>query len=186
MSVSDIVLILKKENGELKFQVSAVPSSFSTFQGKVFSKIKKDLPPGWKFTLKYKNKVSKQIFKMQDDEDVERVLSEPSSFEILVFPSDTPDNIVAVTKKSIYYILLSIFTFFWCVPNLSNLYLSESSEPAIVQSSEFADETPISDSLSNSTGSLSDVDPPITSSTNSKLSQYLTINAKIFPYQIVQ
>ncbi|KAJ1554363.1 hypothetical protein HK096_003925, partial [Nowakowskiella sp. JEL0078] len=96
------VLVLKKENEDLYFElVSARPSTFDMFLEKVLLKIREDLPPGCTPTLKYKNNVSKQYFEMRDNEDVERVLSMPSSFEILVFPKKPHENIV-VAKQSIY------------------------------------------------------------------------------------
>ncbi|KAJ1557468.1 hypothetical protein HK096_007128 [Nowakowskiella sp. JEL0078] len=112
MSSIPVVLILKKKNEDERFFLQlAFPSTFATFREKISLKIRDDLPPGCTFTLKYKNKVSDLTFKLCDDEDVERMLLEPSSFEILVFPTRTPVNFATAAEQSIYDILLSIFTF---------------------------------------------------------------------------
>ncbi|KAJ1565375.1 hypothetical protein HK096_003153, partial [Nowakowskiella sp. JEL0078] len=95
MSVStvSVVLVLKNENQDEYFLLeSDFPSTFAAFREKVLLKIGEDLPPGFTFTLKYKKNDSHLTFKLRDEEDVKRVLSEPSSFEIFVFPSPT-DNI---------------------------------------------------------------------------------------------
>ncbi|KAJ1568306.1 hypothetical protein HK096_006952, partial [Nowakowskiella sp. JEL0078] len=96
MSVStvSIVLILKKDDEDENFMLeSEFPSTFATFCENVSLKIEKDLPRGCTFTLKYKKKVENQTFRLCDDGDVKRVLSEPSSFEILAFPTKSPENI---------------------------------------------------------------------------------------------
>ncbi|KAJ1547335.1 hypothetical protein HK096_003357, partial [Nowakowskiella sp. JEL0078] len=88
-----IDLVLKKENEEENFVLqSADTSNFASICKKISLKIEQDLPPGYTFTLKYKKKASDRTYKLCDDEDVKRILSEPSSFEILVFPSP-PENI---------------------------------------------------------------------------------------------
>ncbi|KAJ1548895.1 hypothetical protein HK096_001000, partial [Nowakowskiella sp. JEL0078] len=104
-----IVLVLKKddehdedENFELD---SEFPSTFAAFREKVSLKIEEDLPSGFTFTLKYKKNDSDRTFKLRDNSDVNRVLSESSSYEILVFPKP-PENVFkdpssATSKKLI-------------------------------------------------------------------------------------
>ncbi|KAJ1530114.1 hypothetical protein HK096_008363, partial [Nowakowskiella sp. JEL0078] len=95
MSVSpvSIVLILKKENQDLNFLIwIAVPATLAAFDEKISLKIKRALPPGCTFTLKYKKKGSNLIFELCDDEDVAMMLLDPSSFEILAFPTKISEN----------------------------------------------------------------------------------------------
>ncbi|KAJ1554297.1 hypothetical protein HK096_004211, partial [Nowakowskiella sp. JEL0078] len=104
MSVSpvSVVLVLKKENQEVNFLLwTAVPASLDTFHETVSLKIKKALPPGCSFTLKYKKKDSNLTFELCDDEDVKTVLSEPSSFEILAFPTKISENISLQHKQEL-------------------------------------------------------------------------------------
>ncbi|KAJ1569823.1 hypothetical protein HK096_000867, partial [Nowakowskiella sp. JEL0078] len=95
MSVSvAVVLVLKKENQDVNFLLwTAVPASLDTFHETVSLKIKKALPPGCSFTLKYKKKDSNLTFELCDDEDVKTVLSQPSTFEVLPFPTAISGNI---------------------------------------------------------------------------------------------
>ncbi|KAJ1563657.1 hypothetical protein HK096_011647, partial [Nowakowskiella sp. JEL0078] len=105
MSVSvSIVLILKKENedeDENFMLESEFPSTFAAFRQLVFSTIEKDLSPGCAFTLKYKKTNSDRIFRLCNDIDVKRVLSETSSFEILVYPSKPTENIYLPKNTSL-------------------------------------------------------------------------------------
>ncbi|KAJ1558197.1 hypothetical protein HK096_003032 [Nowakowskiella sp. JEL0078] len=96
MSVStvSVVLVLKKENEDVSFRLrTAFPSTFAAFREKILLKIKEDLPPGYTFTLKYKNKVENQTFELRDDEDFESVLLEPFSVEIHAFPTKISEDI---------------------------------------------------------------------------------------------
>ncbi|KAJ1558294.1 hypothetical protein HK096_002463, partial [Nowakowskiella sp. JEL0078] len=102
VSAVSIVLILKKESEDVNFLLRSVfPSTLAAFRQKVSLKIKEDLPPGCAFTLKYRSKISKLTFKLCDDEDLQRVLSDPSSFEILIFPSKPPENIFLPNNLSL-------------------------------------------------------------------------------------
>ncbi|KAJ1554230.1 hypothetical protein HK096_004472, partial [Nowakowskiella sp. JEL0078] len=71
---------------------SEFPSTFATFRHLICLNIEEDLPPGFTFTLEYKKNDSDRAFRLRNDGDVKRVLSEPSSFEILAFPK-SPENI---------------------------------------------------------------------------------------------
>ncbi|KAJ1557645.1 hypothetical protein HK096_006104, partial [Nowakowskiella sp. JEL0078] len=114
MSVSvSVVLVLKKENGDEHFMLdSEFPSTFAAFREKVLLKIEQELPPGFTFMLKYKSNHSHQTFKLCDDGDVKRVLSEPSSFEILAFPTKSPENAAESPQQPAHDILLSFFNVF--------------------------------------------------------------------------
>ncbi|KAJ1560759.1 hypothetical protein HK096_007332 [Nowakowskiella sp. JEL0078] len=89
-----IVLILKKDSEDEFFLLnSEFPSNFAAFHEKISLRIEEDLPLGYTFTLKYKKTDSDRTFRLCNDGDVNRVLLEPSSFEILVFPSKPLENI---------------------------------------------------------------------------------------------
>ncbi|KAJ1547258.1 hypothetical protein HK096_003777, partial [Nowakowskiella sp. JEL0078] len=103
MSVSvSVVLVLKKENEDVNFLLwTAVPASLAAFHETVSLQIKTALLPGCSFVLKYKKKDSHLTFELCEDEDVKTVLSDPSSFEILAFPTKISENISLQHKQDL-------------------------------------------------------------------------------------